>query len=113
MTVVCMRGALTMTHLFFLLMYVDDMLIAAKSIVEVNKLKVLLSRKFDIKNLGVTKKILGMEICMDRNAKRLWLSQASYVKVLERFRMKNVKPVSTPSANHFRLSNSQCPKTVE
>jgi hypothetical protein len=47
MTVVCMLGALMMAHLFFLLMYVDDMLIAAKSIVEVNKLKVLLSREFD------------------------------------------------------------------
>jgi hypothetical protein len=35
------------------------------------------------------------------------------MKVLERISMKNAKPVSTPSANHFRLSNSQCPKTVE
>ena len=33
----------------FLLLYVDDMLIAAKSIVEINKLKVLLSREFDMK----------------------------------------------------------------
>ena len=30
----------------FMLLYVDDMLIAAKSIVEVNKLKVFLSREF-------------------------------------------------------------------
>jgi hypothetical protein len=33
----------------FLLLYVDDMLIAAKCIVEVNKLKVLLSKEFDMK----------------------------------------------------------------
>ena len=38
------------------------MLIAAKSIVEVNKLKVLLSREFDMKDLDAAKKILGMEI---------------------------------------------------
>jgi hypothetical protein len=44
----------------FLLLYMDDMLIAAKSIVEVNKLKVLLSREFDMKDLGTTKKILRM-----------------------------------------------------
>jgi hypothetical protein len=43
----------------FLLLYVDDMLIAAKSIVEVNKLKVLLSREFDMNDLGAAKKILG------------------------------------------------------
>jgi hypothetical protein len=98
----------------FMLLYVDDRLIAAKSIVEVNKLKVLLSREFDIKDLGATKKILRMEIRRDRDAKRLWLSQAGYVKkVLERFSMENAKPVSTPLANHFRLSTSQCPKTIE
>jgi hypothetical protein len=98
----------------FLLLYVDDMLIAAKSIVEVNKLKVLFSREFDMKDLGAAKKILGMEIRRDRDAKRLWLSQAGYVKkVFERFSMENAKPVSTPLANHFRLSTSQCPKTVE
>ena len=83
-------------------------------IVEVNKLKVLLSREFDMKDLGAAKKILGMEIRRDRDAKRLWLSQAGYVKkVLERFSMENAKPVSTPLANHFRLSTSQCPRTVE
>jgi hypothetical protein len=54
----------------FLLLYVDDMLIAVKSIVEVNKLKVLLSKEFDMKDLGTTKEILGMEIRRDRDAKR-------------------------------------------
>jgi hypothetical protein len=34
-------------------------------------------------------------------------------KVLERFSMENAKPLSTPLANHFCLSTSQCPKTVE
>jgi hypothetical protein len=58
----------------FLLLYVDDMLIAAKSIMKVNKLKDLLSREFDMKDLGATKKILGMEIRRDRDTKRLWLS---------------------------------------
>jgi hypothetical protein len=98
----------------FLLLYVDDMLIAVKSIVEVNKLKVLLSREFDMKDLGAAKKILGMEICRDRDAKILWLSQGGYVKkVLERFSMENTKPISTPLVNHFHLSTSQCAKTIE
>ena len=60
--------------LIFLLLYVDDMLIAAKSIMEVNKLKVLLSREFDMNDLSAAKKILGMEIYRDKDAKRLWLS---------------------------------------
>ncbi|RVW13426.1 Retrovirus-related Pol polyprotein from transposon TNT 1-94 [Vitis vinifera] len=60
--------------------------------IEVNKLKSLLSKEFDMKDLGAAKKILGMEIHMDRASGRLWLSQHSYVKrVLERFNMDNAK----------------------
>jgi hypothetical protein len=33
--------------------------------------------------------------------------------VLERFRMQNEKPVSTPLANHFKLTKEMCPKTHE
>ena len=96
----------------FLLLYVDDMLIVAKSMIEVNKLKSLLSKEFDMNDLGATKKILGMEIHMNRTSGRLWLSQHSYVKrMLERFNMDNAKTVSTHLVNHFRLSTNQCPKT--
>ena len=95
----------------FLLLYVNDMLIAAKSTSEVNKLKILLSREFDMKNLRAAKRILRMEIRRERALWRLWLFQRGYVgKVLERFIMENAKPVSTPLANHFRLSTTQCPK---
>jgi hypothetical protein len=33
--------------------------------------------------------------------------------VLERFRMQNAKLVSTPLANHFKLTKEMCPKTQE
>jgi hypothetical protein len=33
--------------------------------------------------------------------------------VLERFRMQNKKLVSTPLANHFKLTKEMCPKTQE
>ena len=95
----------------FLLLHVDDMLIAAKSMVKVNKLKSLLSKEFDMNDLGTAKKILGMEIHRDRALGRLWLSQYSNVeRVLERFNMDDAKPVSTHLVNHFRLSTNQCPK---
>jgi len=48
----------------------------------------------------------------EKSSKKLWLSQRGYVeKVLDRFGMSSVKPVSTPLANHFKLSSNQCPKT--
>ncbi|TXG46509.1 hypothetical protein EZV62_027989 [Acer yangbiense] len=50
----------------YLLLYVDDMLIASKSKVEIDRLKAQLSSEFDMKDLGEAKKILGMEIKRDR-----------------------------------------------
>lgn len=98
----------------YLLLYVDDMLIAAKRKVEINKIKDLLSKEFDMKDLGIARKILGMEICRDRTAGKLWLSQKDYVvKLLEWFGMVNAKQVSTPLATHFRLSKLQSPESTE
>uniref|UniRef100_A0A2N9I6R9 Integrase catalytic domain-containing protein n=1 Tax=Fagus sylvatica TaxID=28930 RepID=A0A2N9I6R9_FAGSY len=78
------------------------------------RLKSLLHKEFEMKDLGAAKKILGMEIRRDREARKLWLSQKNYIrKVLEKFSMLDAKPVSTPLANHFRLSGSQCPKNEE
>ena len=97
-----------------LLLYVDDMLIAGKNIDDIVELKALLGKEFDMKDLGAAKKILGMEIRRDRSSGRLWLSQQNYIeKVLDRFDMAKCKPVSTPLANHFKLSSTQCPKSDE
>lgn len=40
----------------FLVLYVDNMLIVAKIMSRVNKLKTLLSREFDMKNLGAVRR---------------------------------------------------------
>ncbi|XP_038975178.1 uncharacterized protein LOC120106276 [Phoenix dactylifera] len=63
----------------YLLLYVDDMLIASKSINAVNELKSALSAEFEMKDLGPSKKILGMEICRDRNKGVLHLSLGGYI----------------------------------
>ena len=49
----------------YLLLYVDDMLIVAKSNKEIITLKKLLSSEFEMKDLGAAKKILGIEITRD------------------------------------------------
>ena len=69
----------------FLLLYVDDMLIAVKSMCEVNSLKSLLYKEFEMKDLGVAKKILGMKIRRDRETRKLWLFQKNYIiKVIKK-----------------------------
>ena len=91
----------------FLLLYVDDMLIAGSSMREINNLKTRLSAVFEMKDLGPAKQILGMKISRDRSVGTLNLSQELYIeKVLSRFRVNDAKPMSTPLANHFKLSKS-------
>ena len=40
---------------------------------EINRLKLLLNSKFEMKDLGSAKKILEMEIKRDRSQRKLWL----------------------------------------
>ncbi|KAE8725614.1 Purple acid phosphatase 10 [Hibiscus syriacus] len=70
--------------------------------------------QFAMKDLGTAKQILGMRIKRDTKPGTLILSQAEYInKVLSRFNMQDVKPVSTPLGVHFRLSKEQSPKMEE
>ena len=72
---------------------------------DINVLKKKLSNSFVIKNLGAAKKILGMRITRDRKNRKLTLSQGEYTeKMLERFRMQNEKPISTPLTRHLKLT---------
>ena len=49
-----------------ILLYVDDMLIIGQDADMIQKLKRELSKTFDMKDLGTTKHILGMEILQDK-----------------------------------------------
>lgn len=94
--------------MIYLLLYVDDMLVAAKDMKEVQKLKEMLSSEFEMKDLGPAKRILGMDIHRDRVNGVLTLSQGSYLaKVLRNFMMEESKPVSTPMGSHFKLSSTR------
>ena len=80
-----------------LVLYVDDMLIVSKSMDEINRLKAHMARTFDMKDLGVAKQILGIEIHRERKNGKLSFSQEKYVeKILERFEMNKAKPVNVP-----------------
>ena len=51
-----------------MLLYVDDMLIIGKDMAEINELRATLKNEFEMKDLGATKKIHGMEIQRNRKA---------------------------------------------
>ncbi|GJZ67969.1 retrovirus-related pol polyprotein from transposon TNT 1-94 [Tanacetum coccineum] len=94
----------------YLLLYVDDTLIACKSNAEIESTKSFLKRKFDMKELGEAKKILGMEIIRDRSRKILRVSQCEYIsKILNKFKIDNGKSVQMPLGGHFKLSLKDFP----
>ena len=99
----------------YLLLYVDDMLIASKSRFAIDILKKDLFSEFEMKDLGEVKKALGMEITRDRRSAKVSLTQKGYLqKVLQRFNIdKNTKSVSTPLAHHFKLKATSLQKLLK
>ncbi|GKV31442.1 hypothetical protein SLEP1_g40128 [Rubroshorea leprosula] len=98
----------------YLLLYVDDMLITTKSMLIIDDLKKQANGEFEMKDLGATKKILGMEIHRDCKGGKLFLSQKKYIeKVLERFGLHEAKAVTIPLGAHFKLSSNLSPETEE
>jgi hypothetical protein len=90
------------------------MFVAGSNIQDINVLKKKLDNSFMMKDIDAAKKILGMRITIVRKNRNLTLSQGEYIEnVLESFRKHNVKPVSTPFPNHFKLTKEMCPKTQE
>jgi len=77
-----------------------------------------LSKSFAMKDLGPTKQIICMRIVRERKNGELFMigrmENCGYPKkyieeVLERFNMKNSKPVCISHAGHFKLSLKECP----
>ncbi|RVW41895.1 Retrovirus-related Pol polyprotein from transposon TNT 1-94 [Vitis vinifera] len=80
----------------------------------IEDLKKQLKGKFEMKDLGHALRMLEMEISRDRKRKTLKFTQKGYVnKVLERFSMSQAKPVSTPLAQHFKMTIENSPKIKE
>ena len=81
------------------------MLLVERDPIRLKESKAQLSVEFDMKDLEAAKKILGIEILRDRNNNELSLTQKIYTnKVLCRFNMASSKAVSTPLAQHIKIS---------
>jgi hypothetical protein len=90
----CVYFKLIGDHLIYLVLYVDDMLLIGNNKEIIHDVKTYFSSKFDMKDLGVSNFILGMEIKRDRKNMKLWLNQGKYVEtILQRFNKKECKIV--------------------
>ena len=95
----------------FLVLYVDDILLASNNLGMIRETKQFLSQNFDMKDIGEAFYVIGIEIYRNRSRKILGLSQKAYVnKILERFNMKNCSTSVAPIVKGDKFSLSQCSK---
>ena len=95
----------------FLVLYVDDILLASNNLGLIRETKRFLSQNIDMKDIGEASYVLGIEIHRDRSKKILGLSQKAYInKILERFNMRNCSGSIAPIVKGDKFSLSQCPK---
>lgn len=81
------------------------MLLASKDLEEIKTVKNMLASRFEMKDLGPARRILGMDIERNREGGVLTLSQSGYIrKILHAFNMTEAKTVTTPIGSQFRLS---------
>ena len=98
----------------YLLLYVDDMLLAGPSFKTIQHVKGLLKSEFDMKELGEARRILGISISRNRSGSFMNIDQTSYMqKVLSKFSMDNAKSASIPLGGHYKLSAEQCPTSEQ
>ena len=84
------------------LIYVDDIIITGDNIDEIHTLKHSLHQQFAIKDLGVLKYFLGIELAT--SPKGLFLSQRKYViDLLQEVKMMDCKPTRTPLDSKLKL----------
>jgi hypothetical protein len=93
----------------FLVLYVDDILLASTDVHLLLETKVFLSSHFDMKDLDKASYVLGIEVHQDRRKGVLGLSQKSYIeKVLKKFNMHKCNPMPAPIVKGIKFEKFQC-----
>lgn len=89
-------------------LYVDDMIIAARTSEEINQVKDVLKNAFKMKELDKAKFILGMKIDHDRSAGTLMIKQTRYIDdVVKRFGQQDAKSVDKDQDRSCHQSSQQ------
>jgi hypothetical protein len=89
---------------------VDDILLASSDVSLLLETKRFLSYNFDMKDLGETSFILGIEIHRDKKKRVLRLSQKAYLeKILKKFSMHACNPTPTPIVKGDKYGSFRVP----
>ena len=94
------------SRLVIVLVYVDDLIITGDLSEEIQRSRENFSVRFQMKELEELKHFLGLEV--ERTKEGLFLGQQKYAKdLLQRYRMLDCKPISTPMDPNVRLQEDK------
>lgn len=80
------------------------MIIAGDNDEHISEIKVNLFKEFDMKDLGIVKQFMGLNIEIDEENEQLTIDQSQYIEaILRRFGMIDCKPSSTPMMKNLKL----------
>ena len=86
----CIYLKVSGSKFIFLILYVDDILLASSDLGLLGETKEYLSKNFHMVDMGETNYVIGIEILRDRSRGVLGLSHKGYIdRVLERFNMQS------------------------
>ena len=99
----CVYGGMIERESMYLALFVDDGLIASKSLRVIEEVVEYLREAFEI-TIGNANKFYGLQIARNRNEKSMMIHQSDYAeKILGKFRMDDAKAVSVPGDRHVAL----------
>ena len=95
----------------FLVLSIDDKLLATNDTDMLVETKQLLFSHFDIKDLGEASYVLGIQILHDRSSGFLRLSQKTYIeRIMKKFNMQSCSSGKAQIVKGDRFSKGQCPQ---
>lgn len=85
-----------------LILYVDDVLVAASNLHKMHEIEAILAFHYELKKFGEVQEFLGISIVRNQQKKQIFLHQKGFTeRILERFGYSDLSEVATPWNAHF------------
>ncbi|UYV83153.1 hypothetical protein LAZ67_23000010 [Cordylochernes scorpioides] len=94
-------------HSIYLILYVDDMLLASDSEIIIQNTVKTLEKEFEIKNLGDPTQFIGIDISRNREGELLLSQKNKIQELVERYNLQEAKPTLTPMESGYPDQISQ------
>lgn len=100
----CLYTRVQNERVMYLILYVDDLLIAGNILQDIETLKKELSKRFEMSDCGLLNFFLGTLVEYDQSKGVMQLSQSkSTSKIIEKYGMNDCKPAGTPMEKGLQL----------